>query len=404
MSVHETGERRSEFDPIEPSFVADPHPRYAELREKCPVAHSDRWDFHLLTRYDDIVAAATNPRIFSSEWGVTVPRNPVSGRRAPMHFDPPEHTRFRRAMNPSFRDERMATLEPRLRQVAQGLLRGALSEQDSDFAAAYVSPLTSQALAAFLGLAAADGDFFDEHSLLFENAQFRYDGAAAEVENLVLYDFAREIVAGRRKSPLDPRDDFTSALLELADREDALDDEFAVGALRQLFIAGHVAPRVAIAGAIAHLARDRSLQGQLRDEMSLVPAAVEELLRLHAPNQGFSRTAREDVDLGGRHIGAGQQVAFAFPSANRDGRYFPDPDRFDLTRDTRRHLAFGSGVHKCAGATLARLEVRIALEELLTATASFELSREPEMIGWPMTGPKAVRLSAVPAREWHGQA
>lgn len=382
-----------DFDPLDPGFVADPHPRYAQLRGQCPVAHSERWDFVVLTKYDDIVAAATNPRLFSSEWGITVPPNTVSGRRAPMHFDPPEHTKFRRAMNAPFRDERLFTLEPRLRAVARALVRSALSGEDCDFAGGYVSPLTSQGLAAFLNLDAVDGDFLDEHSLRFEDAQFRYDGDAAEAENLVMYDFARKIVARRRELPLDPRDDLTTALLDLADREDGLDDEFAAGALRQLFIAAHVAPRVAIAGAIAHLARDAELQGQLRDDLALVPAAVEEMLRLHTPNQGFSRTAREDIELGGRRIAAGQQVAFAFPSANRDERYFPDPDRFDLARDTKRHLAFGSGAHKCAGVTLARLELRIALEELLTATTSFALSREPDMVAWPMTGPSSVHLT-----------
>jgi cytochrome P450 len=402
VSVQEN--RPSEFDPLDPSFVDDPHPLYAALREKCPVAHSDRWDFVVLTTYDDIVAAATNPRLFSSEWGITVPPNKVSGRRAPMHFDPPEHTRFRRAMNPPFRDERLRTLEPRLRQAVRELLRAALSEKDQDFAKNYVSPLASQGLAAFLGLDPADGEFLDEHSLIFENAQFHYDGAVAEEENLVMYNFARKIVARRRALPLDPRDDFTTALLELVDREDGLDDEFVAGALRQLFIAAHVAPRVAIAGAIAHVARDPDLQGQLRNEPGLVPAAVEELLRLHTPNQGFSRTAREDIEFHGRHIAAGQQLAFAYPSANRDARYFPDPDRFDLTRDTKRHLAFGSGVHKCAGATLARLELRIALEELLAATVSFSLSREPDMVGWPMTGPISVHLRAVTTGERSDQA
>ncbi|WP_431878635.1 cytochrome P450 [Amycolatopsis sacchari] len=396
---------QDDFDPLDPSFVADPHPRYAALRERCPVAHSERWDFFVLTTYDDIVAAATNPRLFSSEQGITVPPNEVSGRRAPMHFDPPEHTRFRRAMNAPFRDERLWALEPRLRAVARELLSAALAERDTDFAAAYVSPLTSQALAAFLGLDSADGDFLDEHSLLFENAQFRYDGEAAEEQNLVLYDFARKIVTRRRELPLDPRDDFTTALLDLVDHDGDLDDEFVAGALRQLFIAAHVAPRVAIAGVIAHLARDADLQRRLRDDPSLVPAAVEELLRLHTPNQGFSRTVREDVEIGGRWVPAGTRVAFAYPSANRDARYFPDPDRFDLNRNPKRHLAFGSGAHKCAGATLARLELRVAVAELLAASTSFELSREPVPVGWPMTGPLSVHLRAVPRKELpRGQA
>lgn len=387
----------SDFDPMDEGFVADPMPEYARLRAQCPVAHGSRWDFWVLTRYEDIVSAATRPRLFSSEFGITVPPNPVSGRRAPMHFDPPEHTRIRRAMNSSYRDERLLALEPTLRASARELLAGLIGRPGADFAAGYTSPLTSHGLAAFLGLGPADATFLDEHSRRFEDAQFVFDGATAEAENLLMYDYARKIVAARREHPGDPSDDLVSALLAFVDADPALDDEYVAGSLRQLFIAAHVAPRVAIAAAIVHLANDPALQRRLRERPDLMPAATEEMLRLHTPNQGFSRTATEDVEIGGCPIRAGQQVAFAYPSANRDPELFPRPDDFDLDRENKRHLAFGSGAHKCVGRTLARLELRVALEELLAATADFTLAAPPPMVPWPLTGPAVVQLDVVPA-------
>lgn len=386
------------LDPLDPAFVADPVPVYARLREQAPVTYCPRWDFWILLSYRDIVAAATRPAVFSSEWGITVPPNPVSGRRAPMHFDPPEHTRIRRAMNAPFRETRLLALEPYLRETARELLSELLLRPDGDFVRAYTSPLASLALGALLGLSREQATFLDVHSMGFEDAQFRFDSAAAEKENLLLYEFARKIVADRRQRSLDPDDDVVSALLAHVDGADGLDDEFASGSLRQLFIAAHVAPRVALAAAIAHLGQDEDLQARLRAEPHLIGRAAEELLRLHTPNQGFSRTLREDVLVDGQLMRAGQRVAFAYPSANRDPAVFTEPDDIDLQRRGRGHLTFGSGAHKCIGATLARLELVVAMSELLAATTRFSLSRQPEMIGWPLTGPADLYLVTEPAR------
>jgi cytochrome P450 len=390
-----------DFDPLAADFLAEPHPVYADLRDRCPVAHSDVWDFWLLTRYDDIVSVATRPGVFSSEWGITVPPNPVSGRRAPMHFDPPEHTAVRRAMNAPFRDERIVELEPRLREIARDLLDRALpaevdgSDGVAELASRYASPFTSHALALFLGLPAEDGWYLDQHSQRFENAQFVQDTATAEAENQLMYQYARDLVALRLREPLDPGDDLISALLEYVHATSPTAEpgvEFVAGSLRQLFVAAHVAPRIAFGAGIAHLASDADLQHRLRAQPGLLPDAVEELLRMHTPNQGFARTARVDTELRGRRIRAGQRVALAYPSANRDPQVFPEPDRFDLQRTTSRHLAFGSGVHKCVGATLARVEMRVLLSELLAATDTFALEGTPVMVGWPMTGPVEVRV------------
>ena len=147
-----------------------------------------------------------------------------------------------------------------------------------------------------------------------------------------------------------------------------LEDEFVAGSLRQLLIAAHVAPTALLASAVDHLARDPALQEALRADPALIPAALEELLRLYAPNQGFARTATRDVEIRGRTIRAGEMAALVLPSANRDPEVFDDPEAFVLGRSPNPHLAFGHGPHKCAGVAAARAELRIALEELLART------------------------------------
>jgi cytochrome P450 len=164
-----------------------------------------------------------------------------------------------------------------------------------------------------------------------------------------------------------------------------------------LLIAAHVAPTALLASAVDHLARDPGLQERLRSDPALVPEALEELLRLYAPNQGFARTATRDLEVRGRAIHEGEMAALVLPSANRDPEVFAEPEEFRLGRSPNPHLAFGHGPHKCAGAAVARSELRIALEELLARTSSFERAGEPEMLGWPVYGPETLSLACVPA-------
>lgn len=387
------------FDPLSADLARAPHEVYAQLRERCPVARSDRWEgFVVLTRYADVVKAATKPALFSSTEGIVVPRNPVSGRRAPMHFDPPEHTRYRRAMNAVFRDDRVAAMEPDVRAAAVRLLDPLVqSGHRWDVVEDFSSPYTCDVLARLLSL---DGDVsraLNEHTRIFERAQVDEDAATAEAENMVLYAMAREIVAQRQAAPLDPDSDLITRMLRLAtDQDDPA--EFVAGSVRQLFVAGHVAPTVAIAAIVLALATDAELQDRLRAEPELIPDAVEELLRLHTPNQGFSRTVTTSTTLHGEPVRAGERVVLSYPSANRDPAVFEDPDRFVLERRPHRHLAFGSGVHKCVGATLARAELRIAVEELLSRTQRLQLAGEPAPFPWPMLGPASVPVTTVARR------
>ena len=389
--------REDPFDPLDESTVADPHATYARLRASCPVARGERWGgFWALTTYADVVAASTAPRVFSSRSGVVIPINPLAGRRLPMHFDPPEHTAYRRMLNPAFHAGRAAALEPAVRGIADRLL-APLVPGRAELIGRYASPLASLVLAAFLGMPEEFGTRLERYSVRFERAQADGDADAVEDANRVLQEYAREVFAAQRERA-DPLS-VVGALAAGRVQGRPLTEEEIVGSVRQIFIAGHIAVAAALGSAVRHLAEDAGLQDRLRRDPALVPAAVEELLRLHTPNQGFARTATEDVVVGGRRIRAGEQVALVYTSANRDPAVFGDPDRFDLGRGPARHLAFGHGVHKCVGMELARLELRTGLTALLAATSSVTLAAEPEPLRWPVHGPATLPavLTAAPA-------
>jgi cytochrome P450 len=388
-SVHD--EVAADFDPLDPRVVRDPHAVFAELRPTCPVARGGRWGgFWALLRYADVVAASTAPGTFSSADGIVVPRNPVSGRRAPMHYDPPEHTAHRRPLNPPFRDERIGELEPDMRSLARHYVGEFAAAGGGDFVADVASPYATAVLTRFLNLGESDAARIQELSELFERAQKAEDTATAEAVSQELYAVARTAVQARRERSWPVRDDVISALLA-----DGRSDESVTGTVRQLLIAGHVPVVLALGSAVRHLAVDQDMQARLREHSASIVDALEELLRLYTPNEGFSRTAVRDVELDGRPVRAGERVALVYPAANRDPAAFTDPDRLILDRSPNRHLAFGHGAHKCVGATLARTELRILLDELLVA-GQFTLAGEPTWSHWPEYGP--ARLPVVISR------
>ena len=197
---------------------------------------------------------------------------------------------------------------------------------------------------------------------------------------------------------MDPAEDLTSALLETRYEGQPLPDEMVLGCVRQLLVTGMVAPAVFVGSMFAHLAQHTDLQAQLRGDPTLVPAALEEYLRLFTPYRGMSRTAREDVVIQEQSIRQGEPIALVYASANRDDTVFPDGDRFVLHRpNIDQHIAFGRGPHQCAGTPLARLMLRVALEELLMRTAGFAIGGEITMARWAEWGTTSVPLRFSPA-------
>jgi cytochrome P450 len=376
-----------DFDPLAPESFASFHEEFAQLRAECPVAHTDAWNgFWALTRYEDVAAAAGDPSLFTTTVQNVVPKIAFTGRRPPLHLDPPEHTPYRAALNPYFTSEKMARLEPRLREIVGGLLQPIVDAGGGDVCSEFSYRLPGYVFAEFFKLTPELGLRIREACAAFNVAVQDFVEEEMKRTSLELYEIAREIIAMRKVAPLDPKEDPASGQLATGLPEDML-----LGTIRQFIVVGMIAPSVFIGAMVVHLAEHPELQRQLRDDLSLVPAAVEEYLRLLTPYRGFARTPTCDVEIRGRKIAKEEPVAMVYASANRDEDVFPDPDRFVLDRpNVKQHLAFGIGPHRCAGAPLGRMMLRLTLEQLLERTRSIEVVGEPRMTRWPEWGTLSV--------------
>jgi cytochrome P450 len=387
-----------DFDPLAPEVVRDPHAAYAELRRACPLAHGSRWGgFWVLSRYEDIVAVTKDHETFLNSIQNVVPAVTTTGRRPPLHFDPPEHTLWRKALSGPFKTSTLTALEARVQALTIELLAPLVARGRAELVSEFAATLPVRVLCAFLN--AEESDSAARIRALsdgFLKAFQTRDAAALERESRKLYAFAESLLETRKRAPLDPQQDVASALLALRVDGEPVSDDLMQGALRQLLVAGHVAITMMLGSAARHLATDLELQQQLRLQPSLIPQAVEELLRLYTPNQGFCRAAQRPVELHGHTVPAREPIVVLYPSANRDEEVFEAPDEFSLNRPVK-HLAFGNGVHKCPGEALARLELRVFLEQLLARTQRFALDGEAENAPWPEYGPKLLPLRFVAA-------
>ena len=383
-----------DFDPDLPEDFDSAHRDYARLRAQCPVAHTDRLGgFWALTRYEDVAKAAADPRTFTTTVQNVIPKVAFTGRRPPLHLDPPEHTPYRRALNPLLSLEKSEALAPRTRELSRELLAPMVANGGGDICAEFSSYLPVHVFGEWMRVPADWLDTLHDAGRAFILAVHSTRPEAMKETSLALYDMARDLIARRKADPHDPAIDPTSALLAARVGGEPLDDEMIVGTVRQVLVVGMVAPMVMVGSICVHLSRDRDLQTRLREDPSLIPAAVEEFLRLYSPYRGFARTPTRDVEIGGRTICEGEAVAMLYASANRDEAVFPDGDRFVLDRpNIADHLAFGRGPHNCPGLHIARMELRVALEELLAATNGFEVSGPVMPTRWPEIGALSVPL------------
>jgi cytochrome P450 len=385
----------ADFDPEAPETFDSAHDLFADLRQRCPVAHTHGLGgFWALTRYADVKRAATDTDTFVTSVQNVIPKVAFTGRRPPLHLDPPEHTPYRRTLNPLLSQDRAERFAPYAAKCAQGLLAPMVANGGGDICADYASYLPVQVFGEWMnvpdhwvGPLHASGRAFILAVNLNQPERMRET-------SLKLYEMARELIALRRNDPRDPADDITAALLDARHDGEPLPEELIVGMVRQVLVVGIVAPTVLMGSIAIHLARNPDLQAQLRADPALVAPALEEFLRLYTPYRGFARTARCPVDFGGRTIPPGEAIALVYASANRDDAVFPQGDKFILDRpNIAEHLAFGRGPHHCPGVHLGRMEMRVMLAELLAATPQgFELAGEIAPARWPEIGAISVPL------------
>jgi cytochrome P450 len=368
-------QRAAEWDPHAPEAAADPPASWAALRERCPVAWSDRMSgFWAVSRFDDVVSIARASERFNNSGG---PQFGTS--RPPLEVDRPEHTFFRRVLQPHFAKERVLGLEPAVRGFVAEMLAPVLAAGEGDLAEALTYPLPARTLCLRLGLPDGEWAYLKGVSEeLFAAEEGRGDDPATRAAcNEKLYDYSRRLVRERVEHPRDPEIDLISGILGETDGVHAVTEESCVELVRLLLTAGHNSTTGGIGNSILRIAREPEIQRRLRDDPGLIPSAIEEFLRLETPVQAMPRWPNEDVELHGRTMRAGEMVMLVWASANRDPERFPEPERCILDRTPNEHVTFGRGIHRCIGIDLARLEIRVAVEELLARSEWFALAGEP---------------------------
>lgn len=389
-----------DFDPTGAETFESAHEQHARLRATCPVAHTSAYrGYWALTRYQDVVDALRQYDTFVTSVQNVVPKVAFTGRRPPLHFDPPEHTPYRRALNPFFTDAKMRKIEPAVRRITRELLAPLVESGGGEVCSDFTRRLPGYVFSEFFNLSVELAMQIKEASAVFNQAVQQDDSELIKDTSLRLYEIARRVIEMRKAEPMDPGEDVTCALLAAKGLDgEALPDALILGTIRQMIVVGMIAPSVLIPCIMIHLARDPALQEQLRAEPTLIPAAVEEFLRLYTPYRGFARTANRDVEIGGRVIKRDEPIALVYSSANRDEAVFAEPDRFILDRpNIGQHIAFGGGPHRCAGMPLARLMLRVTVEELLAAARLTGVDGEITMTRWPEWGvlSASVRMEAL---------
>jgi cytochrome P450 len=384
-----------DFDPLAPEDFDSPHADYSRLRRECPVAHSDAWGgFWALMKHADVIRAAADSDTYITSKQNVVPKVAFTGRRPPLHLDPPEHTPYRRALSPLLAPQRVARFEPEIRRISRELLGHMVAQGGGDICDEFSSRMPIRVFNAWMNLQPEQSAQLAEVGRRYNVAVQSNDEAATKETSLKLYEMARSVLAERKARPLPVDQDATSSLLAARVDGQPLPEEMIVGTIRQVLVVGIIAPTVMIGSIAVHLARDPKLQQHLREHPELAEIATEEFLRLYTPYRGFARTARHDVTVNGRTIPAGEPIALVYASANRDEDVFDDASSFRLDRpNMKESVAFGRGPHMCPGAPLARLEMRVALEELLAATPrGFSLAGEIMPTRFPEIGALRVPL------------
>jgi cytochrome P450 len=376
----------ADYDIFDPGFVRNPYPMMSEIREStCPIAHTERWGGSWMpTRYDDIVAVAQEHDIFTSRNIIVVPppsaqlEGPYAGVAAPpITSDPPEHHWHRRTILPTFAPQSVAKYEDSTRTLCHELIDGFIDSGQADAAAGYAQQIPVRVIATMLGVPLEMADEFT--SWVRGVLEIGLMDPKVRVENrMKILGFFRAQLDDRKAKPRD--DDLITDLLNTRVDGELVSEDYVMGVCNLMLVAGIDTTWSAIGSSLWHLAQHPEHRTQLREQPQIWPMAIEELLRAYSPVT-MARIVDRDTEFQGCPMHAGDRVLMSFPSANRDPRQFDNPDEVILDREHNRHVAFGAGIHRCAGSNLARLELRVALQTWMERIPEFELV-EPAEVTW----------------------
>lgn len=376
----------TDYDIFDPGYVRDPYPVMAEIRESaCPIAHTDRWGGSWLpTRYEDVVAIAQEHEVFTSRQILVTPPPPGVAEGAyaaiaapPITSDPPEHHWHRRLILPTFSPQSVARYEEGTRELCHRLIDGFIDAGVADTAGEYAQQIPVRVIASMLGVPLAMADEFTGWVRGVLEVGLTDPEVRMESRLKILTFFLGQ-VADRKANPREH--DLITELLTAEVDGRPVPEEYVVGVCNLMLVAGVDTTWSAIGSSLWHLAQHPEHRQQLRDDPDLWPTAVEELLRAYSPVT-MARLVDHETEFQGCPMHAGDRVLMAFPAANRDPRMFERPDEVRLDRAHNRHVAFGAGIHRCAGSNLARLELRVALQTWLARIPEFELV-DPATVTW----------------------
>ncbi|MEH2487504.1 cytochrome P450 [Bradyrhizobium sp. AZCC 2230] len=380
-----------DFDHLDPRWAQDPHSIWRELRQTCPVAHTDRFDgVYFPSRYEDVRAVAYDTEHFSSRRVSIREGKPVLPPSPPVTSDPPAHRDDRKILIAPFTPQSVAKLEPKTRAICRELLERLSDRKECDAAVDYAQEIPSRVTAYLLGTSEHEGPRFRKWARDF----LELGAADPAVTHRVLAEvdafFAKEI--STRKAA--PGDDLISYLLDAKVHGQPLNEEHIRGTTRLLFFAGIDTTWSMIGASLWHLATHEDDRKRLVAEPNLIPTAIEEFLRAYAP-VAVAREVVKETEIGGCPLKEGEMVMLAYGAANRDPAMFPNADRVIIDRAENRHATFGLGIHRCIGSNLARMEIRVALEEWLGRFPDFVLSDAAE-VKWSagtVRGPRQIPIT-----------
>ncbi|MFF4772052.1 cytochrome P450 [Microtetraspora fusca] len=398
------------FDPWNPEFVAHPYGVYSDLRENDPVSFFEPTGQWLIARHADVNALLRDRRLGRSYLHVAsheaFGREPEPEFQGPfwrvvragmLDVEPPVHTRLRRLVSKAFTPRMVEALRPRVRKIARELVDGLVERGGGDLLAEVAEPLPVTVIAEMLGVPEADRHLLRPWSAdicgMYElnpslDAQHTAVRAAEEFA-----EYLRELARARKEQP---GDDLISALAQVVDDGDRLTEDELIGTCVLLLNAGHEATVNVTGNGWWSLFRNPGELERLRNDRSLMPTAIEELLRWDTPLQMFERWVLEDIEVGGVTIPRGVEIGLLFGSANRDPEVFPDPDRLDVGRVDNPHISFGAGIHFCLGAPLARVELVESFSALLDTAKTIELVEEPVWKpGYIIRGLESLKVSVT---------
>ena len=368
-----------DFDPFDYGFHEDPYPVYEALRAEGPLHKSESYGFWAVTRHAEVLAGFKDHERLVNSGGISIEGGDLSEEGADvlsfLGMDPPRHTRMRGLVSKGFTPRRVSALEPQVRALANRYIDRFVDRGACEFIEDFAGRLPMDVVSEMLDVPESDRDELRGWSdtVLHREEGVRGVPQAGIEASMKLLAYFVELVAGRRKRP---GADLISALLEVEVDGDRLEDKDVIAFTYLMIIAGNETTTKLLANCLYWLEANPDERDKVRRDPARIPDWIEETLRYDNSTQLMARTVSRDFEWCGETLREGEKLLLLIGSANRDARAFPEPDRYDLDRDTSAQLGFGKGIHFCLGANLARLEARVALEEIQRRLPDWAIERD----------------------------